>query len=83
MFNFFRRSKKTDNGENAPDTPAPQAPPLSAHELIRRNWAESLGAQAEPATDALNARIVQAVRFNNAEIVAQAPAQISIVPNLM
>ena len=51
--------------------------------MIRQRWAESLGTQAEPATEALNARIVQAARFNNAEIAAQAPAQISIVPNLM
>jgi hypothetical protein len=92
MFDFLRRifhGKKTpenkeprEDKENVPD-PSPSLPPPSSHELIRQRWAESLGAQVEPATDALNAQIVQAARFNNAETAAQAPAQISIAPNLM
>jgi hypothetical protein len=81
MFDFFRRKKKPENRENVPG-PSPSLPPLSSHESLRQRWAESLGARTEP-TDALNAKIVQATRSNNAEIAAQAPEQISIAPNLM
>lgn len=40
-------------------------------------------AAAAPATDALNQKIVQAVRMSNAEGTAHAPSQIAIGPDMM
>jgi hypothetical protein len=55
----------------------------SKNDADEQHWVGSLGTPPEPETDALNAQIVQAARFNNAETATQAPAQIAIVPNLM
>jgi hypothetical protein len=81
MFQFLHRKDKVS--ESDPPPPSPSPPPQSGQESIRQYWMQSLSTRDAPETDALNAQIVQAARLANAETAAQAPAQISIVPNLM
>ena len=92
-------SEQTDGAANAPEptpppasspppspppAPPPVAPPRRPTTLSAMN--ERLLAQAgaaPPATDALNQKIVQAVRMSNAEGTAYAPSQIAIGPDMM
>ena len=92
-------SEQTDGAANAPEptpppasspppspppAPPPVAPPRRPTTLSAMN--ERLLAQAgaaAPATDALNQKIVQAVRMSNAEGTAYAPSQIAIGPDMM
>jgi hypothetical protein len=85
-FNFGKKAEETASAEvtvSAANAEPLVPPPPSPRDRILQHWADSLGAQPEPETGALNAQVVQATRLANAETSAQAPAQISIVPNLM
>jgi hypothetical protein len=82
MFSFHL-GKKAENVERVENAEPPVPPPSSPHDTVLQYWTNSLGAQPLPETDALNTQVVQATRFANAETAAQAPAQISIIPNLM